>query len=212
MTPFAAAFTRWIESFANGTARLDPLARTRLRALSGRSVEIEIDPPGEIVWLRIDGESIRLRDATPKSGEECMDPPSVRVRGSPAAMAAMLFDVGAASPILEIEGDESVLGELRAIVRDFRPDGLPPLDDVVGARAAQTITGLLEVGVSALSALGRSVRDEGRRLARDGVKQRYLTAPDFNDLIDAMQQLRMRIDRLAVRTEMLEATRGERRG
>ena len=201
MTPFAAAFTRWIESFANGAARLDPLARTRLRALSGRTVEIEIDPPGETLWLLVDGETIRLRD-------ERIDAPSVRVRGSPAAMAAMLFDVGGATPKLQIDGDESVLGELRAIVRDFRPDGLPPLDGIVGAQTAQTITGLFEIGVSALSALGRGLSEEGGRIARDGVKQRYLTKPEFDGFIDAMQQLRVRLDRIAVRTETLETTRG----
>jgi len=204
MTPFAAAFARWTESFANGSARLDPLARTRLRALSGRTVEIEIDPPGETLWLFVDGEAIRLRD-------ERFDAPSVRVRGSPAAMAAMLFDIGGASPQLHIEGDETVLGELRAIVRDFRPDGLPPLDAVVGAHAAQAITGLFEIGVSALSALGRSLSEEGVRIARDGVKQRYLTKPEFDGFIDAMQQLRVRIDRIAVRAAMLETTRDERR-
>ena len=205
MTPFAAALARWAEAFANGTSRLDPLTRARLRSLSGRSIEIDLEPPGEKLWLRIDGESIHL-DA------ETSEPPSVRVRGSPAAMAAMLFDAGEGRSKLEIDGDDAVLGELRSIVRNFRPDGFPPLDDVVGARAAQAITSLFEIGASAFATFGRSVRDEGERLARDGVKQRYLTKPDFDRYLDSVQQLRVRVDRLGVRTGLVEAERKRDRG
>jgi ubiquinone biosynthesis protein UbiJ len=203
MTPFAAALARWAEAFANGAARLDPLTRARLRSLSGRSIEIELDPPGDTIWLRIDGESIRL-DAEPSMA------PSVRVRGSPAEMAALLFDAGESKSKLQIEGDDAVLGELRSIVRNFRPDGFPPLDDVVGQRGAQAITSLFEIGASAFATFGRSLRDEGERLARDGVKQRYLTKPDFDRYLELQQQLRVRIDRLTVRTDLVEAARNDR--
>jgi len=203
MTPFAAALARWAEAFANGTSRLDPLTRARLRSLSGRA--IDLDPPGETIWLRIDGESIHF-------DTESSEPPSVRVRGSPSAMAAMLFDAGESRSKLEIDGDDTVLSELRSIVRNFRPDGFPPLEDFVGPAAAQAITSLFEIGASAFATLGRGVRDEGERLARDGVKQRYLTKPEFDRYLESVQQLRVRIDRLNVRTEIVETARNRDRG
>jgi ubiquinone biosynthesis protein UbiJ len=201
MTPLTAALTRWAESFANGAVQLDPLARTRLRALSGHVVEIEIYPPGETIRLHFDGESIRLGDGAPERA------PSVRVRGSAGALAAMLFDLDGANTKLDIDGDHTILGELRAIVRSFRPDAIPPLQELVGDRAAQTITNLLEVGVSALAALGRGARDEGSRLARGTIGQRYLTAPELDAYLHASQQLRIRVDRLAVRIGLVEAAR-----
>ena len=205
MTPFAAALTRWAEAFANGTARLDPLTRARLRGISGHIVEISIDPPGETVWLHIDGESIRLHE------NACGGAPSVRVRGSPGAMAATLFGLDGPSAKLDIDGDDTILGELRVIVRSFRPDGMPPLEDLVGGRAAQAITSLVEIGASALAALGREVRDEGGRLARGAIGQRYLTAPEFDRYLESLQQLRIRVDRLAVRTGLVESARSEGR-
>ena len=201
MTPFAAALTRWAESFANGTARLDPLTRARLRTISGCIVEIVVDPPGEAVWLCIDGEQIRLQN------EPFDRAPSVRVRGSPAAMVALLFGFDRPNAKLEIDGDDAILGELRAIVRSFRPDGMPPLDDLVGDRTAQTLAGLVEVGISAFSALGREVRDEGGRLARNAIGQRYLTASEFDRYLESLLQLRVRVDRLTVRTGLVEAAR-----
>ena len=201
MTPFAAALTRWAESFANGTARLDPLTRARLRAISGRMVEIDVDPPGETVWLYVDGDQIRLY-------EEPLDrAPSVRVRGAPRAMAALLFGFDWPNAKLDIEGDDTILGELRTIVRNFRPDGMPPLEDLVGDRTAQAIAGLVEVGLSALATLGREVRDEGGRLARSAIGQRYLTASEFDHYLESLQQLRVRVDRLTVRIGLVEAAR-----
>jgi len=201
MTPFAAALTRWAESLANGAAQLDPLTRARLRALSGRAVEIAIDPPGETIWMHVDGESIRIDD------RPFGRPPSVRVRGSPGAMAAALFGFDGPNAKIDIDGDETILGDLREIARNFRPDGMPPLEELVGDRAAQAVTSLIEVGVSALAAIGREVRDESGRLARGAIGQRFLTAPEFDRYLESLQQLRIRVDRLAVRTGLVESAR-----
>jgi ubiquinone biosynthesis protein UbiJ len=200
MTPFASALTHWAESFANGTARLDPLTRARLRAVSGHVIEIVIDPPGETVWMRIDGESIRLHD-------EPLDCVTVRVCGSPGAIAATLFGFEGLPAKLDIDGDDAILSELRSIVRNFRPDGVPPLQDLVGARTMQAITSLIEVGSSALASLGREVRDEGRRLTRDAIGQRYLSAPEFDRYLESLQRLRIRVDRLTVRTGLVESAK-----
>jgi ubiquinone biosynthesis protein UbiJ len=190
--------TRWAETLANESANLDALTRTRLRALTGRSIAIVIDPPGETTTLRFDNESIRL--STGKA-----DAPSVIVRGAPLALASAFLGSGGRGG-LSIDGDEVVLTQFRSIVRDFRPDVLSPLENLVGRDAAQSIANVFEVGFSTLAALGRSLGDEGGRLAKEGARQRYLTTGDFDTFIASMQALGVRVDRLAARVEIIEQT------
>ncbi len=200
MSPFATLLTRWVETLANGSANLDSLTRTRLRALSGHSIAIVVDPPGETTTLEFDDASIRLRPGTTHA-------PSVIVRGAPIALAGAFLGSGGRGG-LSIDGDEVVLSQFRSIVRDYRPDLLSPLENLVGKDAAQSIANVFEVGLSTLAAIGRSLGDEGARLAKEGARQRYLTASEFDAFIASMQTLRVRVDRLAARIEIVERTSG----
>ena len=200
MSPFATLLTRWVETLANESVNLDALTRTRLRALSGRSIAIVVDPPGETTTLQFDDASIRL-----SSGPSTT--PSVIVRGAPIALAGAFLGSGGRGG-LSIDGDEVLLSQFRSIVRDFRPDVLSPLENLVGKETAQSIANVFEVGLSALAAIGRSLGDEGTRLAKEGARQRYLTASEFDEFIASMQDLRVRVDRLAARIEIVERTSG----
>jgi ubiquinone biosynthesis protein UbiJ len=199
VNPFTSALTRWAEAFANESAHLDPLTKKRLAGLSGHSITVELEPSGESTTLQFDGDSIRLV-TTPSQA------PSVIVRGTPGALAAAFLGAGGRTGV-GIDGDEVVLGQFRNIVRDYRPDVFAPLENLVGKQAAQAITGVFELGFAALSALGRSLGEEGGRLARDGVRQKYLTAPELASFVDSMQALRNRVDRLNVRTDIAERDR-----
>ena len=70
------------------------------------------------------------------------------------------------------------------------------------------MTSVFELGFAALSAIGRSLGDEGGRLAREGARQKYLTAPEFDAFLASIQALRIRVDRLKVRTDVVEHERG----
>ena len=200
MSLLLTALTRWVELLANEATQLDPLMRTRLGALSGRSIAFELQPPGETATLHFDAGSIRLSPGRVGSH-------SVVVKGSPSAMAAAFLGANAGRDAITIDGDEVILGEFRSIVRDFRPEVLSPLETFVGPDVAQAITGAVELGLTTLAALGRSIREEGGRLARDGVGQRYLTVPKFDAFLESVAALRIRIDRLVVRTEIVESAR-----
>jgi ubiquinone biosynthesis protein UbiJ len=193
------ALSRWVETIANESAQLDVLTLKRLRMLTGRSIRFEMGA-GDTTTVNFESDRVRL-------GVGSGDRPSVIVRGTPVALASAFIGAGKSGGI-SIEGDETVLEQFRGIVRDFRPDLLLPLQNLVGIPAAETITSLFEVGVSALSAVGRALGDEGSRLARRGAGQRYLTKPDFDAFIDTMRALRVRIDRLDVRANIVERTRG----
>lgn len=197
MSPLLTALTRWVELLANESAQLDPLMRARLDSLAGRSIAFELEPPGETATLHFDVGSIRLSPGFVAS-------PSVIVKGSPSAMVAAFLGTNAGRDTITIDGDDVILGEFRSIVRDFRPDVLSPLEAIVGSDAAQTITGVVELGLATFAALGRSIREEGGRLARDGVRQRYLTVPQFDAFLESVAALRIRIDRLVVRTDIVE--------
>jgi ubiquinone biosynthesis protein UbiJ len=184
---------------ANESAHLDPLTKKRLTALSGHSITIELEPSGEATTMQFDGDSIRL--TTTRSHA-----PSVIVRGAPGALAGAFWGAGGRSGVT-IEGDEVVLGQFRDIVRDYRPDVSAPLENLVGSQAAQAIAGVFELGFAALSALGRSLGEEGNRLARHGVRQKYLTAPELASFVDSIQALRNRVDRLTVRADIAERER-----
>lgn len=159
MSPFATLLTRWAETLANESTSLDALTLTRLRALSGHSIAIVIDPPGETITLQFDDASIRVNPGA-------IDAPSVMVSGAPVALtSAFLGSSGRGA--LTIDGDEIVLSQFRSIVHDYRPDVLSPLENLVGKDAAKSIANIFEVGFSALAAIGRSLGDEGTRLAKE---------------------------------------------
>jgi ubiquinone biosynthesis protein UbiJ len=192
---------RWAEAIANGSARLDPLTRTRLRALSGRVVDIELDPRGETLNLSFDGDAVHIA-----SGRS--DSPSVRVRGTVPAITAAFFGLPNSGASILVDGDEVVLEQIRMIAREYRPDVFPPLDALVGPEAAQAFAGFVEFGVSALGSLARGMRDEGARLAREGAKQAYLTRAEFDTFIASISDLRIRLDRLRVRADVVESASG----
>ena len=196
MSPFYSVLTKWAEALANGAADLDPLTRARLDKLDGHSVAIDMKPLGDAVTLSFDNRTVRFEPGIAAA-------PSVIVRGSPAALTAAFFS-SAAPRGMTIEGDELILTELRSIVRDFHPESVPPLDDIVGPQAAETITSLLELGFAAASALVRNVGEESGRLIRAGARQRYLGADDFETLLSSIQALRLRVDRLKARTDIVE--------
>jgi ubiquinone biosynthesis protein UbiJ len=197
VSPLLTALTRWVELLANESAQLDPLMRVRLGSLAGRSIAFELEPPGETATLHFDAGSIRLSPGVVAS-------PSVIVKGSPRAMAAAFLGTNTGRDAITIDGDDVILSEFRSIVRDFRPEILSPLATIVGSDAAQTITGVVELGVATLVALGRSIRDEGGRFARDEARQRYLTVSQFDAFLKSVGALRIRIDRLVVRTDIVE--------
>jgi len=198
VSPLLNALARWVELLANGFAQLDPLMQVRLGSLAGRSIAFELEPPGETATLHFEARSIRLSPGLDAS-------PSVILKGSPSAIVAAFLGRNAGRDAITIDGDEVILSEFRSIVRDFRPEILSPLETIVGSDSAQTITGIVELGLATLAALGRSIREEGGRLARGGASQRYLTVPQFDAFLESVGALRIRIDRLVVRTDIVEA-------
>ena len=164
VSPFATLLTRWAETLANESTNLDSLTLTRLRALSGRSIAIVIDPPGETTTLQFSDGSIRVSPGA-------IDTPSVIVRGAPVAFASAFLGSGGRGG-LTIDGDEIVLSQFRSIVHDYRPDVLSPLENLVGKDAAQVDRKRLRSGILR----ARGDRPQPRRRRNTARKKRRATA------------------------------------
>lgn len=197
MNPLVDLLFRTLETIANGASRLDPLTHARLQRLSGRRVAIQVEPSGETATLSFDGGVVQLEAGM-------VETPNVVLRGSTAALAGTLLRGQRNDDAVVIDGDEVLLTELEGILRDYRPDILPPLDSLVGQRVADSLATLFEVGAAALSTLGRNAGDEGRRLVKSGVRQRLLTRPDYDVLLGSLAELRVRLDRANARAAVLE--------
>jgi ubiquinone biosynthesis protein UbiJ len=197
MNPLVDLLFRTLETIANGASRLDPLTHARLQRLSGRRVAIQVEPSGESATLAFDSGIVQLEAGMTET-------PNVLLRGSPAALAGTLLGGNRSNDAVAIDGDEVLLTELEGILRDYRPDGLPPLDSLVGRQVADSLAALFEVGAATLTALGRNAGDEGRRLVKSGVRQRLLTRPDYDVLLGSLATLRVRLDRANARAAVLE--------
>ena len=101
-------------------------------------------PLGEAVTLLVrQSRHALLNPASPPT-------PSVIVRGSPAALTAAFFS-SAAPRGMTIEGDELILTRTAQHRPQLSPGSVPPLDELVGPQAAETLTSLLELGFAAAS-------------------------------------------------------------
>jgi ubiquinone biosynthesis protein UbiJ len=197
VNPLIDLLFRTLETIANGASRLDPLTHARLQRLAGRRIALHVDPPGETATLCFEGGAVQLEAGMAEA-------PNVLLRGTPGALLGVFLDASARNEAIAVEGDEVLLTELREIVRDYHPDGFPPLDAVVGSQAADSLTTLFEVGIAAIRTLGRNVGDESRRLVRDGVRRRLLTRTDQDVLLGSLATLRLRLDRASARVAVLE--------
>jgi ubiquinone biosynthesis protein UbiJ len=197
----AAVLADVLADLTNTSLALDPASRARLAALEGRRVQINttLGPLGQRVFS-LTVSAGRLRFYT-----HPVDAPHVIVQGDPPTLLAWL--IGAEEPArrLVIEGDTTVLGELNGVLRSFRPDLGKPLTRVVGADAARTALGTAEL---VLAGLRSALQGAGHGL-RDGAAQTFVDRPRMERLLDDLDDLRLRVDRLGARVaarEQLGAT------
>ncbi len=181
---------------ANRGLALDPTSRARLTALEGRVVLVTIELPLAARELFITVDRGRLRLLT-RAGEA----PNAAVRGRPPDLLAWL--AGAAGPGVEIEGDTTVLGELAAVLRNYRPDLERPLAGIVGGDAARTAIGSVELALSGL----RSAFEGTRHTARAGAARAFVDRRQLDRLLDELDDLQLRVDRLGARVAAVEQRR-----
>lgn len=190
-----------LADLANRSLDLDPASRARLAGLDGRQVQIttRLPPPLGNRDFALTVEAGRLHFFPHAVGH-----PNVIVRGTPPDLAAwLLAGEGAAGTRLEIEGDSTVLAELRAAMRAFRPDLGSPLRRILGEDFAQSSVGTAELALatlrSALEGAGQAVRDAAARV--------FVDQGQTAEFLDQLDDLRLRVDRLSARVQAQEQRR-----
>lgn len=182
-----------LADLATRSLDLDPASRARLAALEGRQVQVTTELPmalGERHFaLTISGGRLRFYPHP-------LERPNVVVRGTPPDLVAWLVaEESAARTRLTIDGDAAVLSELTGVIKAFRPALGGPLSGILGAEFAQAALGAAELALaaatSALEGAGRTVRDEAARA--------FVDRRQAERFLDEMDDLRLRVDRLAAR-------------
>ncbi len=197
-----------LAELANKGLDLDPVSRARLGALEGRRLQITVEMPPPLaardLGLTVLAERLRFFPHAPEA-------PHAVIRGTPAALAAWALGGArdSARPSVRsderlfIDGDVALVQELGELLRGYRPDLGDPLERLLGPDLAGTALGTLELAGaalrSALEGVGHTVREGGARV--------FVDRAGAERFLDDLDDLRLRIDRLAARVTAEERRR-----
>ncbi|MEM9621505.1 MAG: SCP2 sterol-binding domain-containing protein [Pseudomonadota bacterium] len=191
---------------SNQALNIDPQLRARLQQLSGNTVEINCSLPASVWHLTIVGSSLQL-------GQGPATAPQVIVAGTAMDLAGWLFQRSSQNASrLRIEGDETLLLEIAGMLRDFEPDLQDPLGQLLGPQLATSVLGTAEMGLkgirSMLEGMGRNLQQSPAG-ADSGQSFRAEQQEQLNALLNGIDELRLRVDRLAARVNEQENNQAE---
>lgn len=190
---------------ANAGLELDPASRARLAALEGREVRLVAELPLPLGTREL---SLAVRAGRLRCFARGSERPDVVVRGTGPDLAAWLLRPGgngprAAGSRLQIDGDGTVLAELEALLRGFRPDPAPVLGRLLGDELADAALGTAELAFAAL----RSALAGAGQALRHGAADIFVDRERAAGFLDELDDLRLRVDRLQARVEARERAR-----
>ena len=173
----------------------DPAMSEQLRAMADRTVELHVKSPAITMHLRVRSDAIEV---FPGPTER----PDAIVSGDMTSLIGWLLPGDSRGQVL-IEGDEQLLHKLQQVLRSFRPDPGEPLANLFGEQAASTLLGTAEMGLSGL----KSVLEGLGRSASEQASQRFMARQGLEPLLQGIDELRLRVDRLAAGIAQLERAR-----
>ena len=99
-----------------------------------------------------------------------------------------------------ITGDDTTLLETVAALRSFNPDFATTLGDLLGADQASSLLGNAEAGLKGLKSMVMGLNAGAQQQAHTHFVQR----DDLDELLNGIDNLRLRIDRLAAKVRRQE--------
>lgn len=198
---FEAVLVDGLAALANASLDLDPISRAKLAALEGYQVQIISEAPSPLgerhFGLTVTAAGLRFH-------ARALERPNVIVRGTPLDLATwLLAGEGAAGTRLVIDGDATVLQQLLAVLRGFRPDPAVPLERLLGRDLTTRALGGVELALSAL----RSAFDAAGGSMRQQAARTFADSRQLEGFLDELDDLRLRVDRLAARVTAEELRR-----
>lgn len=195
-----AVFADALADLANRSLALDPAAAARLATLEGHRIQFSTDLPEPMGARDL---TITVNDGRLRLYPRALPEPNVIVSGRPADLVAWLFGDGVASGPgrdLRIDGDGAVLQELTQAIESFRPDLAGPLGSLLGAETARSALGTAELALATL----RSAFEGAGQTVRDSAARTFVSQSEAARLLDELDDLRLRVDRLAARVAAQE--------
>jgi ubiquinone biosynthesis protein UbiJ len=182
-----------LAALANGSLDLDPASQARLNALEGYRVQVTAQVPKPLgerhFGLTVTAGRLRFH-------AHALENPNVIVSGTPLDLALwLLAGEGGSGARLTIDGDGTTLQELTTLIRDFRPDLGTPLERLLGPDLAGRALG----GVGLALATVRSAFAAAGSTVRQGAAQNFVDRAQMERYQDQVDDLRLRVDRLAAR-------------
>ena len=192
MSALEDAIGRVATNIAAAGLSLDRNMHAHLQALEGRILQLESIAP-ELTFY------VTVQDGRLTISGRCDAPAHVLVTGRGPEVVAWLANPGRTGSV-SVEGDASVLMGFAAILRAFDPELTQPLSNLLASDAGQAALGTAELAVSALRSAAEGV---GAALEQTAAS-RFVTKEDTTALLDVLDDLRLRIDRLAARVQQQE--------
>lgn len=179
-------------------AALDPGLERKMASIAGQVIEIRCTTPAKTWHLKLDDTSMVLHNGPATN-------PNVAIQGSAPNLLKALASGGSSTEI-EINGDETVLLELSALIKDFYPDLVTPLGVVLGDKRAGKVAATLEMGLSVLTNFASNLGEDIAQTAGAKVADRFTTTEAFADHLNELDTLRLRVDRLSAKISRRERT------
>lgn len=192
-----------VERAANAVLALDPDTASRLAEIQGRLVALHLDGPEVTLYLRAEGDRVRVSDTSD-------DEPETTVRGTPGALfsGAVSEEGRHTAGRLHIEGDAGLGQTVERLARRLRPDWEEPLARAFGDIAGPRIARGLREGAAWSRSAGRSLAEQAAEYLRD--EQRHLVSrAEMDEFVAEVDRLREAVDRLEARLSRLRPARPE---
>mgnify|MGYP000113726621 CR=1 FL=1 len=190
--------TDFVNLICRQAAALDPGLERKMASIAGQVIEIRCTTPAKTWHLKLDDTSMVLHNGPATN-------PNVAIQGSAPNLLKALASGGSSTEI-QINGDETVLLELSALIKDFYPDLVTPLGVVLGDKRAGKVAATLEMGLSVLTNFASNLGEDIAQTAGAKVADRFTTTEAFADHLNELDTLRLRVDRLSAKISRRERT------
>ncbi len=181
---FEQLIADWASTITNRAIDADPDMRLRLNQLEGRAIELNLTNPTTQWHLQVLAGRLALRPGRAET-------PNDIVTGGAIDLASWLLRQDASG--VEITGDDTTLLETLAALRSYNPEFQESLGQIFGPQFSERVVGGAEAGLrgiqSVLQALGSGLEQEAT--------ERFVKRENLDDLLTNIDDLRLRVDRLA---------------
>ncbi len=194
MNPFLSFAAQLMEAAANAALAMDPIAQQALLSRDGQRVALACTRPEIDLEISVQGDRLAILNRATTDAH-------ARVSGEAADLLQGLWQHTPTG--VTIDGDESLVVALRDVFSQLELDFAKPLALILGPDRANTIVGAGEAALGGASAALKA----GAEGFRQDVTSTMATWSDAEPLLDSIDHLRERLDRLDARVSLAEGDR-----